>query len=113
MDNPPILQLWDFVLSIVFGGLWAFFYGVCGIIRIGAGLKRLFFADAFFWLISLPALALFLFFLNGGEIRGYVLTGICGGFLLVTLVFHGIFLRLERYWIARTRNKTDKKAQIS
>jgi len=111
MDNPPVLQLWCFTLSIVFGGIWAVFYGVCGILRIGAGLKRLFFADAFFWFISLPTLALFLFFLNGGDIRGYVLTGIGGGFLIVTLTFGGIFSRIVRLWAARTRKKAGKNSQ--
>lgn len=109
MDNPPFLQLWYFFLSVVFGGLWAVFYGVCGILRIGAGAKRLFAADALFWLVSLPLLALFLFFLNGGEIRGYILTGIGGGFALVSLIFGGIFAGLARLWAARRATKRAKK----
>jgi len=89
-------QLLTFLYSLILGVMLGIFYDIIKSQRLVHRPSNLiiFVADIFFWIVS--ALVVFLFFLSrtNGEIRGYVLFSLGGGFLLWRITLSRFFLKI-------------------
>lgn len=94
MENEPLFQVLCFGKAMLFGAAAGICYECMGVFRMLGRFWLTSLCDACFWLVT--ALAAFLFFLriNGGAPRGFLLTAILAGMVLV----HGTLGRWSESW---------------
>lgn len=111
MENAPFSQLYEFIASVLWGGLTGILYGLFGIFRFGGNKWIIAVSDFVFWLIT--AVSTFVFFLaiNGGNLRGFMLVGAVLGAVLIRICSRNLFYRL---WLAFKKRclKKGRKAHI-
>jgi len=109
MENSPVLEIVRFALTVLFGAAAFGFYTLCGLVRLKGRRARLALADGIFWLVGIPAFLLFVFFLNGGQPRVYLLLGLGVGFGLPSAVASAVSRATSAGRICRRLKNKAKK----
>lgn len=83
MENEPLFQILCFGRAVLFGTAAGICYECMGVFRMLGRFWLTSLCDACFWLITAPASFLFFLRINGGAPRGFLLTAILAGMVLV------------------------------
>ena len=94
MENEPLFQVLCFGKAMLFGAAAGAGYECMGVFRMLGRFWLTSLCDTCFWLITAPAAFLFFLRINGGAPRGFLLTAILAGMVLV----HGTLGRWSESW---------------
>ena len=93
------INVWDqtqtFLFSLLLGAIFCLFYDVFRAMR-KTGINSfvsVFITDMLFWIISAFATYLFLLSRTNGQLRGYVLLSLTGGFVICRISISNIFVK--------------------
>lgn len=95
MEISVASQTYTFLMSIVFGALLGIFYDIFRIIRIAfkTGRIAIFIEDAIFFTISAVLTFIFIFAVNSGEVRFFILFGILAGAVIYYYTLGSLIFR--------------------
>jgi ABC-type amino acid transport system permease subunit len=113
MENTPFSQLYEFIVSVLWGGVIGILYEFCGFLRIRGKKWIVAVSDLVFWFLTGISTFVFLLIINGGEPRGFMLLGTAGGAVLIRMTagtaLHNVKLSAEKRLMIKKAKKRSIK----
>ncbi len=110
MELSNIAQFYSLLFSFLFGGVLGLIYTVLSVFRISFGGKTLTsaFLDAVFWAVAAVSSFYFIFNVNSGVVRVYLLAGVAAGMLIFLATLGKTVTRLITKLLRKIKRKVKK-----